>query len=174
MTPATIALIAAALAQGAIALVLLFMLGAIRVPMVTSGKMPVAKVALSREPWPEHEKKVANAFDNQFQLPVLFYVAIGLTLYFGATWIEVVLAWLFVVSRVDPRRDLRDAQPRLSTVLRLHLRLRSARHLLARSDRAAGRRRGAGALRCGCPDGSRPRSRFSPTSTRVTGRLRKR
>lgn len=100
MTPATIALIAAALAQGAIALVLLFMLGAIRVPMVTSGKMPVAKVALSREPWPEHEKKVANAFDNQFQLPVLFYVAIGLTLYFGATWIEVVLAWLFVVSRL--------------------------------------------------------------------------
>ena len=100
MTPATAVLIAAALAQGAIALVLLFMLGAIRVPMVASGKMPVAKVALSREPWPEHEKKVANAFDNQFQLPLLFYVAIGLTLYFGASRIEVMLAWLFVVSRI--------------------------------------------------------------------------
>ena len=100
MTPATAVLIAAALAQGAIALVLLFMLGAIRVPMVASGKMPVAKVALSREPWPEHEKKVANAFDNQFQLPVLFYVSCGLTLYFGAGWVEVALAWLFVVSRI--------------------------------------------------------------------------
>src|SRR5579863_5146644 len=93
-------LVAAMLAQGLIALVLLWILGAIRVPMVTSGKMPVAKVALSREPWPEHEKKVSNAFDNQFQLPLLFYVACGLALYFGAGWIEVVLAWLFVLSRV--------------------------------------------------------------------------
>ena len=93
-------LVAAMLVQGLIALVLLWVLGAIRVPMVASGKMPVAKVALSREPWPEHEKKVANAFDNQFQLPLLFYLACGLALYFGAGWIEVVLAWLFVLSRV--------------------------------------------------------------------------
>ena len=100
MSSAAAALVAAALTQGAIALVLLWILGAIRVPMVRSGKMPVASIALSREPWPEHEKKVANAFDNQFQLPLLFYVAIGLTLYFGAGWLEVVLAWLFVISRI--------------------------------------------------------------------------
>ena len=99
MTPAT-ALIAAVLVEGAIALVLVWILGAIRVPMVASGKMPVAKVALSREPWPEHEKRVANTLDNQFQLPVLFYVAVGLALYFTPTWLEVVLAWLFVLSRI--------------------------------------------------------------------------
>ena len=93
-------LIAAVLVEGAIALVLLWMLGAIRVPLVASGKMPVAQIALSREPWPEHEKRVANAFDNQFQLPLLFYVAAGLSLYFGTIWIEVVLAWLFVLSRI--------------------------------------------------------------------------
>ncbi len=100
MSPATVALIAAILAQGAIALVLLWVLGAIRVPMVASGQMPVGKVALSRDPWPEHEKKVSNAFDNQFQLPVLFYVAAGLALYFGAGWVEAALAWLFVLSRI--------------------------------------------------------------------------
>ena len=100
MTATAAWLIAAALVEGAVALVLVFMLGAIRVPMVTSGKMPVAKVALSREPWPEHEKRVANALDNQFQLPVLFYVAVGLSLYMGAGWVEVGLAWLFVVSRI--------------------------------------------------------------------------
>lgn len=88
------------LAQGAIALVLLFVLGAIRVPMVANGTMPVAKVALSREPWPEHEKKVSNAFDNQFQLPLLFYVASGVALYLGAGWLEAALAWAFVVSRI--------------------------------------------------------------------------
>ena len=97
---ATAALIAAALLQGAIALVLLWILGAIRVPLVVSGKMPVSQIALSREPWPEHEKRVSNAFDNQFQLPVLFYVGCGLVLYFGAGWLEVVLAWLFVLSRI--------------------------------------------------------------------------
>jgi len=52
---ATAALIAAALLQGAIALVLLWILGAIRVPLVVSGKMPVGAIALSREPWPERE-----------------------------------------------------------------------------------------------------------------------
>ena len=100
MTATAAWLIAAVLVEGAIALVLLWMLGAIRVPLVTSGKMPVAQIALSREPWPEHEKRVANAFDNQFQLPLLFYVAAGLSLYFGTIWIEVVLAWLFALSRI--------------------------------------------------------------------------
>jgi len=98
---ATAALVVAAmLGQGAIALILLFVLGAIRVPMVASGKIPVKDIALSREPWPESERKVSNAFDNQFQLPLLFYVSCGLTLYFGAGWVEVALAWLFVVSRI--------------------------------------------------------------------------
>ncbi|MEO6013943.1 MAG: MAPEG family protein [Devosia sp.] len=94
------ALIGAVLAQGAIAIVLVYLLGSIRVPMVASGKMKMRDIALSREPWPEHEKKVANAFDNQFQLPVLFYVGCGLSLYFGTIWIEVIVAWLFVLTRV--------------------------------------------------------------------------
>ena len=100
MTAASVWLIAAILAQAAIAIVLLAVLGMIRVPMVSSGKMPMRDIALSREPWPAHEKRVSNAFDNQFQLPVLFYVACGLALYFGATWVEVVLAWLFVLARI--------------------------------------------------------------------------
>ena len=90
----------AMLAQGAIALVLLLVMGAIRVPMVASGRMRMDDMALSREPWPPHEKRVSNAFDNQFELPVLFYVACGLSLYFGAIWLEAVIAVLFVVSRI--------------------------------------------------------------------------
>jgi hypothetical protein len=100
MTAAAAWLIAAVLLQGAIALVLLWILGAIRVPMVQSGKMAVRDIALSRDPWPEHEKRVANAFDNQFQLPLLFYVACGIALYFGPDWIAVALAWLFVLTRI--------------------------------------------------------------------------
>ena len=100
MSAVTFWLILAMLVQGGIALLLLLVLGAIRVPLVARGDMPVGRIALSREPWPEHEKKVSNAFDNQFQLPVLFYAVCGLSLYFGVTWIEVVLAWLFVLARI--------------------------------------------------------------------------
>lgn len=100
MSVAAAWIVAAMLVQAAIALVLLAVLGAIRVPMVTSGKMPIHSVALSREPWPEHEKRVSNAFDNQFQLPVLFYLVCGLALYFGPVWLEAILAWLFVLSRI--------------------------------------------------------------------------
>ena len=51
-------LVAAVLVQGLIAFVLLWVLGAIRVPMVASGRMPMRDIALSREPWPEQEKRV--------------------------------------------------------------------------------------------------------------------
>ena len=75
-------------------------MGAIRLPLVTSGKVSIGAVALSREPWPDRERQVSNAFDNQFQLPTMFYVAAGLSLYFSPILLEVVLAWLFVLSRI--------------------------------------------------------------------------
>ncbi|MEP7240504.1 MAG: MAPEG family protein [Devosia sp.] len=92
-------LIGAGLAQALLALALLFLLGTIRVPMVQRREVRLGDVALSRDPWPEREKKVSNAFDNQFQLPLLFYAGCGLSLYFGTIWIEVAIAWLFVVTR---------------------------------------------------------------------------
>jgi hypothetical protein len=100
MTGAAFWLVLAILLQGVVAFVLLAVLGNIRLPLVGSGKIRMADIALSREPWPEHEKRVSNAFDNQFQMPVLFYVGAGIALYFGASWVEVLLAWLFVVSRI--------------------------------------------------------------------------
>jgi hypothetical protein len=46
-------------------------------------------------------QKVANSFNNQFQLPVLFYVAVLFALLFGAVgfW-SGVFAWGFVLSRI--------------------------------------------------------------------------
>ena len=93
-------MIGALLAQGAVALILLWVLGAIRIPLVMQRQVRLKDVALSREPWPEQEKRVSNAFDNQFQLPVLFYVEGGISLYFGSIWIEIVIAWLFVLTRI--------------------------------------------------------------------------
>lgn len=92
-------LTAAILAQGALALGLLWYLGTIRLPMVMKGEVRIDDIALERKAWPKREWQASNAFDNQFQLPVLFYVGAGLALYFGPTVFEVVLAWLFVATR---------------------------------------------------------------------------
>ncbi|WP_417309292.1 MAPEG family protein [Devosia sp.] len=98
--PIPLLLIAALLTQGAIAFVLLLRLGAVRIPMITRGEVRIRDMALSRDVWPERARQLSNAFDNQFQLPVLFYVAGILALLFGPTVFELLLAWGFVLSRV--------------------------------------------------------------------------
>jgi hypothetical protein len=86
--------------QGALTLVLAFILGRRRVPLVMGKKIAVRDIALDAGLWPADVRKVSNAFDNQFQLPVLFAIGIGIALYLGAGWFEAVLAWAFVVSRI--------------------------------------------------------------------------
>ncbi len=56
-------------------------------------------MALSRDPWPETARQAANAFDNQFQLPMLVYAAGAIAIYLGAGWLEAGLLWLFVLTR---------------------------------------------------------------------------
>ncbi len=99
MTANAFWLVFAMLAQGGLALGLLIHLGTIRIPMVTRGEVRIEDIALSRANWPRREHQASNAFDNQFQLPVLFYVACVVAIGFGATLFEVGLALAFVLSR---------------------------------------------------------------------------
>ena len=90
---------AAAFAMVALALGLLAWLGMIRIPLVVAGKVRTGDIALSRDPWPTREKQISNAFDNQFQLPVLFYLACGFSILMQAGLADAILAWAFVASR---------------------------------------------------------------------------
>jgi hypothetical protein len=90
---------AAALMQVALVLGLLGYLGWIRFPLVMRGEVKLGDVALSREPWPAHEKKVSNAVDNQFQLPILFYIGVLCVLATSATTLDAILCWAFVITR---------------------------------------------------------------------------
>lgn len=99
MTGNNLWLIFAMLAQGILALALLWHLGTHRIPMVLRGKVRIEDIALDKDAWPERARQASNAVDNQFQLPVLFYVACLVAITFGATLLEVVLGALFVVSR---------------------------------------------------------------------------
>lgn len=99
MNPTTV-LLFAALLQGALALCLLYWLGFKRLPLVAARKIKIGDIALSQEPWPDDAKQASNAFSNQFQLPILFYVATGIAIYLGAGWIDASLAIVFVLSRI--------------------------------------------------------------------------
>jgi hypothetical protein len=66
-----------------------------------SGAVRPDAVALREPNWPKRTAQFANAFSNQFELPVLFYV---LTILAYVTHLAgfafVVLAWIFVVFRI--------------------------------------------------------------------------
>ena len=58
-------------------------------------------IALRQPNWPKHETQIANAYHNQLELPVLFYVLTILAIITRhADLLFVVMAWLFVVLRL--------------------------------------------------------------------------
>jgi len=82
-------------------LVLLFWMAALRTGDFSSGAVQPERIALREPNWPQRTTQVANAFANQFELPVLFYV---LTILAYVTHLAgivfVVLAWVFVIFRM--------------------------------------------------------------------------
>src|SRR5581483_8575080 len=85
----------------ALTLGLLFWVGSMRVAAVRSGLVKTRDIALREPNWPPHILPVANAYQSQLELPGLFYLVSVLALFTGrASLLLVVLAWLFVVSRL--------------------------------------------------------------------------
>jgi hypothetical protein len=81
--------------------VLLFWLAPLRRGAFKSGAVRENDIALGQKAWPHHTQQIANCFDNQFQLPVLFYVLTILSIITRhADMIFLVLAWVFVLSRL--------------------------------------------------------------------------
>jgi hypothetical protein len=79
---------------------ILVWMGIERVPRVARGEIAVKDIAVERDAYPLKARLLSNSFDNQFQLPVLFYLAALLTLWSGSTgWVEVLLGGLFVALR---------------------------------------------------------------------------
>ena len=87
-------------AQVLLTMAILVWMGMERVPRVARGEIAMADIAVDRDAYPLKARLLSNNFDNQFQLPVLFYVAALLSLLMGGTgWVEVILAGLFVALR---------------------------------------------------------------------------
>jgi hypothetical protein len=87
--------------QVALTFALLMRLGNVRVGSLNAGKTNVRDIALGESNWPPEVAQVGNCFNNQFQLPVLFYVLVVLALFLHkADLLFVILSWVFVISRI--------------------------------------------------------------------------
>ena len=81
--------------------VLLFWMASLRIMAISSGEVALRDIALRQPSWPPQVTQIANAFHNQLELPILFYV---LTIIAWDTrhadYLFIVLAWIFVIMRV--------------------------------------------------------------------------
>jgi hypothetical protein len=81
--------------------VLLFWSAPLRTGALRSGAVRPEHIALREPNWLKQATKVANAYANQLELPVLFYVLTILAyVTHKAGIVFVVLAWIFVIFRV--------------------------------------------------------------------------
>jgi hypothetical protein len=61
----------------------------------------VSEISLGERNWPTKVAQIANAFHNQLELPVLFYVLVALALITRkADLLFVILSWVFVATRL--------------------------------------------------------------------------
>ena len=130
-------IVLAMLAQAALAAALLFMLPAPRIAALRSGK--VKRDELGRPIFPKWATQISDAFNNQFQLPTLFYMISLLTLWLraetpwfvGMAWAFVALRWVhaavFVTTNFVP---IRFAVFLASSLVFLTLLLNTARRVL--------------------------------------------
>jgi hypothetical protein len=81
--------------------VLLYWMAHLRTGAIRAGEVNRQDVALREPNWPPRVRQVSNAYHNQLELPVLFYVLTILAwVTRHADLIFVVLAWVFVASRL--------------------------------------------------------------------------
>jgi hypothetical protein len=73
----------------------------VRTSSIRHGEVKIRDIALGQPAWTERSTKIGNAFRNQFELPVLFYVLTVLAIMARkADYLFVVMAAIFVASRI--------------------------------------------------------------------------
>ena len=87
--------------QVALVFVLLFVMGGRRLGVVRAGGVRREDVILGERSWPAPAQQAANAFSNQFELPVLYFALVPLALFTRKADVAfVAMSWIFVASRV--------------------------------------------------------------------------
>jgi hypothetical protein len=95
------AILAPLFVQVALTFALLVWTGRSRLAALRTGAVRIGDVALGQSVWPPRVQQVSNAYHNQLEIPVLFYVLVILAILTRkADLAFVVLSWAFVASRL--------------------------------------------------------------------------
>mgnify|MGYP003444576470 FL=1 len=88
------------LVQILLILLMYMLLGYRKAKAVKTGNVNLKATALDNKAWPPEVVKVSNNIDNQFEIPMVFFVLC--LLFFGIGQVDFLvlsLAWAFVISR---------------------------------------------------------------------------
>jgi hypothetical protein len=78
-----------------------FWLGGARVPAVRRGEVRLQDIALREPNWPKRVLQISNSYQNQFEVPMLYYLLTVLVIVTKqAGTLFIVLSWMFVLSRL--------------------------------------------------------------------------
>jgi hypothetical protein len=72
-----------------------------RIASVRGGKTKIGDIALNSSAWPDEVLKFGNNFNNQFELPTIWYAVSAFILITAKLdWICIGLSWAFLVARI--------------------------------------------------------------------------
>ncbi len=72
-----------------------------RIRSVRSGETRLKDIALGNDAWPNKVRQLGNNFDNQFDVPMLWYACCALLIVTGfVDWVAITLSWGFLVARL--------------------------------------------------------------------------
>lgn len=87
--------------QVGLSFALLLWLASARRTLLKSLKVKWQDIALKQKPWPDQPQQISNCLQNQFEIPILFYVLVALSVSTQkASLTFVILEWLFVATRL--------------------------------------------------------------------------
>ena len=94
------AILAPLFVQVALTFALLVWTGRSRLAVLRAKEVRIGEVALGQRVWPQRVQQVSNAYQNQLEIPLLFYVLVVLAILTRkADLAFVALSWAFVASR---------------------------------------------------------------------------
>lgn len=85
--------------------ILIFLVGVrslrARTKSVRTGQTKLSDIAVSSGSWPRRVQAIGDNFDNQFDVPMLWYSVCGLLISTGLVDVfQVVLSWIFLLTRI--------------------------------------------------------------------------
>ena len=88
--------------QVALTFFLLVWMGRARLGALRDKEVKLPDIAVGQRAWPMRVQQISNTYQNQFELPLLFYALIALAAQHARLidYTMVVLAWAFVVTRL--------------------------------------------------------------------------